>query len=80
MPNMTLSFSMQTRQRMNAQPHIRWSAVVRSIIEQKLADFEEAERLAKKGGLTWNDVEPVVQKIRKDTRKHVRMLLHETHG
>ena len=79
MPNMTLSFSTEFKRKMDAHPHVRWSAVVRSIIEQKLADFEEAERLAKKGGLTWKDVEPIVQKVKADTRKHVRRLLNETH-
>lgn len=80
MPNVTLSFSTETKRKMTAHPHVRWSSVVRSIIEQKLADFEEAERLAKKGGLSWQDLEPIVQKVKKDTQKHVRRLLYEAHG
>ena len=79
MPNMTLSFPPETKKRMEQHPHIRWSNVVRTIIEQKLDDFEAAERLAKKSRLTQKDIDPVVEKINQAMGKHAKELLHEYH-
>lgn len=78
MPNMTLSFPPETKRRMDAHPHVKWSNAVRTIIEQKLNDFEEAERLSKKGGLTQKDVDPIVEKINQAMGKRAKDLLHET--
>ena len=77
MPNMTLSFPSETKRRMEAHPHVKWSNVVRTVIEQKLDDFEEAERLAKKGRLTQKDIDPIVEKINQAMGKRAKELLHE---
>lgn len=79
MPNITLSIPEQTRRRMREHPHMRWSSAIRSMIERQLDDFEEADRLAKKGGLTQEDIDPILRKIDADTRKHARKLLNESY-
>ena len=78
MPNLTLSIPDETKHRMDQHPHIRWSNVVRTIIEQKLNDFEEAERLAQKGGLKLSDFEDIRKKLEESSRQHARKLLHES--
>lgn len=78
MPNMTLSIPEETKKRMDQHPHIRWSSVVRSVIEKKLDDFEEAERLAKKGNLQLSDFEDMRKKLDEASRQHARKLLHES--
>ncbi len=79
MPNMTLSFPPETKKRMEQHPHVRWSNVVRTIIEQKLDDFEEAERLAKKSRLTQKDVDELTAKVNQGMRKRAEAMLHEHH-
>jgi len=80
MPNMTLSVSDETKDRMDSHPSIKWSNVVRSVIEKKLDDFEEAERLAQKSKLTQKDFDPILKKIESASRKHVKRLLSESYG
>ena len=77
MPNITLSISEETKKHMDQYPHIRWSNAIRTIIERKLIDFEEAEGLAKKGGLKQSDIDPIVEKINQDMGKRAKELLHE---
>ncbi|MFH0715123.1 MAG: hypothetical protein V1847_05255 [Candidatus Diapherotrites archaeon] len=78
MPNLTLAIDKETKQKMKQHPSIRWSQVVRSIIEKKLEDFEEAERLAQKSKLTMADFEEISQKIDKASARHALRLLHES--
>ena len=80
MPNLTLSVTDKTKERMDSHPSIRWSNVVRSLIEKKLDDFEEAERLAQKSRLTQKDFEPILKKIESASRKHAKRLLSESYG
>lgn len=77
MPNMTLAIDDETMGKMKKHPEIKWSNVVRTVIKQRLEDFEEAERLAQKSLLTEKDVEMLTKKADEATRKHVRKLLHE---
>ena len=79
MANITLSIPDETKARMKQHPHMRWSSAIRSIIEQKLDEFEEADRLAKKLDLRMEDFQEVSEKIRGSNRKSVRALLHESH-
>ena len=48
MPNITLSIPEETKRRMEKHPHVKWSSAIRAIIERRLDDFEETERLAQK--------------------------------
>ena len=79
MPNLTLSVPDETKKRMDAHPEMRWSGAVRAIIEQRLDAFEEADRLAKKGGLKPRDFEAVSRRMEDASRKKALALLHESH-
>lgn len=78
MPNITLSITEETKKKMAAHPHVKWSNAVRSIIERKLEDFAEAERLAQKSTLTEKDVKMLSEKVAKDLAKHAKRLLNES--
>ncbi len=65
---------------MDQHKEIRWSNAIRSIIEQKLADFEEAQRLVQKSKLTMKDVERLSAQVDKAMGKHAEVLLNEIRG
>ena len=48
MPNVTLVISEELKSEMEKHLLVKWSSAVRNIIEQKMADFAEAEKIAKK--------------------------------
>lgn len=76
MPNLTLSLPPEIKHRMDAHPNVRWSSVVRSIIEQKLDSFEKAEQLAKDSQFTLADAKHFSEKINVEMGKHAEELLH----
>ena len=80
MVNLTLSIPVETKVRMDKHKHIKWSSAIRSLIEHKLDDFEEAERLAKKLDLSEEDLKPIMRKIDNDLRKHSEALLNESNN
>ena len=80
MPNLTLAITDQTKKKMNDHPNIRWSNVVRAIIEQKLEDFEIAEKIAKKSKFSQEDADFFAEKINKTSAKHARRLLNENNS
>jgi len=80
MPNITLSITDETKMKMDRHPEVRWSNAVRAVIEKKLADFEEAERLAKKSLLTERDVELLSSKVNSAAAKHAKRLLDESYS
>ncbi len=77
MPNITLSISERLKTEMERYSSIKWSSAVRNIIEQKIEDFEEAERIARKSRLSWNAWKLVSTKISKNAAKHAEALLNE---
>ncbi len=77
MPNLTLVIDKETRDRMKRHSSVKWSDAVRTIIEKKLEDFEEAERLAQKSKLTMADVKEISKKIEKASSRHALRLLNE---
>ncbi len=78
MANMTLSIEDDTKARMEKHKHIKWSSAVRSIIESRLDDLEEVERLAKKSRFTKSDANELTEKINASIRKHVKVLMDES--
>lgn len=77
MPNITLSISEGLKKEMKKYSSVKWSSAVRNIIEQKIDEFEEAERIARKSKLSWKDWKPVSTKISKNAAKHAEALLNE---
>ena len=80
MPNITLSITEEVKKKMDAHPEVRWSNAVRTIIEQKLRDFEETERLAQKSRLTQKDLDKIIAKVNKDMAVHAKRLLNESYS
>ena len=79
MVNITLSIDSELKAEMDKHPSIKWSSVVRSVIQQKLFDFVESERIAKKSKLTMKDFEGIGKRISKAAGKHAGALLNESH-
>ncbi len=77
MPNITLSITEDTRRKMKAHPEVRWSNAIRALIDRKLKDFEEADKLAQKSVLAEKDVEILSKKVAKDSARHAERLLNE---
>ncbi|MFH1750214.1 MAG: hypothetical protein ABH863_00895 [Candidatus Micrarchaeota archaeon] len=74
MANLTLFVPDDLKKRMSRHKDIRWSRAIRTIIEGKLDDLEEADELAQGSTLTAEDVELLTEKVNEDIRKHVRAL------
>ena len=80
MPNITLVVSEELRRDMEKHPSIKWSNAVRNIIEQKLADFEELEKLAEKSKFTMKDWKLIEKKVSKSMEEHAKALLDESNS
>lgn len=80
MPNITLVVSEELRRDMEKHPSIKWSSAVRNIIEQKLADFKELEKLAEKSKFTMKDWKLIEKKVSKSMAKHAEALLDESNS
>lgn len=65
---------------MKGHPEIRWSNAIRAMIDKKLKDFEEADKLAQKSVLTEKDVEVLSKKVAKDSARHAERLLNESNN
>jgi len=76
MVNVTLSIPAETKARMDKHKHIKWSSAIRTIIERKLNDFEEAENIAKRSNLKMGDFNEISKKIDMAMAKHAEELLH----
>lgn len=59
---------------MDAYTHIKWSSAIREVLSQKLDHFEESEILAKKSGLTVEDIEKMSVEMGDAMAEHARKL------
>lgn len=73
--NFTLSLPDELKKRMDEHDEIRWSNVVRNILEQKLDDFDKLERLLAKSQLNNEHLVELKKKVDDDARKYVRELM-----
>ena len=78
MANLTLAIPEQLKQEMDKHKDIRWSKAIRSIIENKLNDFKETERIFKKSQLTQADVDRFSAQVNEAAGRHAKELLHES--
>ncbi len=72
--NITLSISEELHKKMKEHGEIRWSEVVRKIIEQKLADLELLDKLTGKSKLTEKEARELSEKINKAVAKKLGIL------
>lgn len=77
MANFTLSFPDGLKKRMEEHSEIRWSAAVRSIIEQKLDDLDEWASLTSKSRLTVEDVKKLAAEVDEKMGKRAEERLNE---
>ena len=75
MANVTLFVPDGLKARMKKHREIKWSNAVRTVIEQKLDDFEEAEKLASKSRLSEEDAKKLAQDADDALGRHAKKLL-----
>ena len=80
MPNITLSISEELKKEMKRHSSIKWSDAVRSIIEQKISELNEAEKIAKKSKFNWEDWKLIDRELSKNAARHARALLDESNS
>ena len=80
MPNITLSISKELKKEMDKYSSVKWSTAVRNVIEQKIADFEEAESIAKRSKFNFKTWKLIGAKISKNAAKHAEALLNENNS
>jgi hypothetical protein len=76
--NVTLFMPNGLKSRMDLHKEVSWSSAIRTVIEEKLDEFEEAEALAKKSRLSEKDVEKLASKVDAAMARHAEALLRET--
>ena len=70
MVSVTLSIPQKLRDRMKEHSEYVWSDVIRAIIERKLDDLEELDRIAKKSRLTQKDVDEIAEKVDEEMARY----------
>ena len=80
MPNLTLVITEKLKLEMKKHSSVKWSSAVRNVIEQKLEDFAEAEKIAKKSRFSSKDWKAIGKKISKNSGKHAEALLSESNS
>ncbi len=81
MVSLTLSIPLKLKKKMKRYSYVKWSDVVRSVLQQQIDEFEEAEHLATKSRLTEEDVEYFASKVDDNMAKHFQRLhKHATSG
>ena len=78
MANVTLFVPDALKSKMDAHKDVRWSSAIRVVIEEKIADFEEAEKLARKSRLSQKDVDRISSEVDSASARHAEALLRET--
>ena len=69
MPNITLSIPEEVHEKMKEHTEIRWSEVIRLVIQKKIADLELMERFTSKSKLTMKDADEISKNIDKNVSK-----------
>ena len=76
MVSVTLSIPQKLREKMKEHDEIRWSDVMRAIIQRKLEELDELDRIASKSKLTQKDVDEISAKVNEGMAKHFEELLN----
>ena len=65
MVNITLSIPEELHKKMKNFSEIKWSEIVRKMLEQKIKDLEIIERIASKSRITKKDIERISKEIKR---------------
>ena len=76
MVNITLSIPEELHKKMKNFSEIKWSEIVRKMLEQKINDMEITEKIASKSKITKKDIE----KISKEIKRTAAMRFNEYSG
>jgi hypothetical protein len=76
MVSFTLSLPQELLARMRKHKEITWSEAVRVIIENRLDEIEEIEKIACKSKLTQKDVDEISEKIDAEMGKHFKAVMN----
>ena len=71
MANITLAIPEELHRKMRRHKDLRWSGLVRSVIEEKINDLEAMDRLLAKSRLTEKDALEISEKIKKAVAKRL---------
>ncbi len=74
MPNITLSIPDSLHKRLKKHREIRWSEVIRAMLEKRLEDLEMMDNLTKNSKLTMKDVEEIGAKVKRGIAKRHGLL------
>ena len=69
MPNITLAISDELHKKLRTHNEIRWSEVIRKILEKRLEDLETFDKVASKSKFTEKDLENIGEKIKEGIAK-----------
>ena len=71
MPNITLAISDELHKKLRSHNEIRWSEVIRKILEKRLSDLETMDEIVSRSKLTEEDVGEIGDKIKEGiARRH----------
>lgn len=71
MANITLAIPDELHSKIKVHNEIRWSEIVRNILQRKIEQFELLEKLTSRSKLTEEDVEEIGKKIKRGiAQKH----------
>ena len=65
MVSITLSIPEELHKKMKGFSEIKWSEIVRKMLEQKIKDLEIIERIASKSRITKKDIERISKEIKR---------------
>ena len=69
MPNITLAIPDSLHKKLRIHSEIRWSEVIRKMLEKRIEDFETMEQIASKSKLTKKDADEIALKVKKGIAK-----------
>ena len=73
MASLTLSVPEDMLRRMRNHSEVKWSEVVRAILNQQLDEWEKAEKITAKSKLTEKDVAELSAAVDRDMAKHFKV-------
>ncbi len=68
-PNITLVVPPELHRKMKAHPEVKWSAVVRRILAQRIRDLERMDAIARRSQLSARDVDELAHLVNESLRR-----------
>lgn len=78
MVNITLSVPVGLKKKMDEHDEIKWSGVIRSVLEERIALMEELDNVAEANHISEEDVDVLTKSFNEGLRKRVDAMFDET--